>query len=185
MTPRYDRRTAAVRILLVGLACLAAAGCAPGDPLNGKVDASDGLAFSMWRSSAGHDLTPQQVIDVDRSVQEIKFHIMATGAASGGEAVDAAMRQMINGLTVRQLLQQGLGLELKRAEDERSALETGMKNNALMTTRPGDTDSAEYLVALRERQTARLKAATDEVNQARERLAAAGGVIPAAPSPVP
>jgi hypothetical protein len=185
MTPRNDRRPAAVRILLAALACLAAAGCGPSDPLNGKVDAGDGLAFSMWRSGAEHDLTPQQVIDLDRSVQEIKFHIMAAGAASGGEAVDAAMRQMINGLTIRQVLQRGLGWELERAEAERSALETGMKNNALMTTRPGDTDSADYLVALKERQTARLRAATDEVNHVRERLAAAGGTIPAAPSPAP
>jgi hypothetical protein len=95
------------------------------------------------------------------------------------------MRQMINGLTVRQLLQRGLGWELDRAEAERSALETGMRQNALMTTRPGDTDSSEYLIALKERQTARLRAATDEVNRARERLAAAGGVVPAAPSPAP
>jgi hypothetical protein len=184
MRPRNDSRRAA-RILAVALLCAAAAGCGPSDPLEGKVDAADGLAFSMWRSGAEHDLTPQQVIDLDRSVQEIKFHIMAGGAASGGDAVDAAMRQMINGLTIRQLLQKGLGWELERAEAERSALETGMKQNALMTTRPGDTESADYLVALKERQTARLKAATDEVNQARERLAAAGGTIPAAPSPVP
>lgn len=185
MRPRNDRRPAAARILAAALACVALAGCGPSDPLDGRVDAADGLAFSMWRSNAEHDLTPQQVIDLDRSVQEIKFHVMAAGAASGGEAVEAAMRQMINGLTVRQLLQRGLGWELERAEAERSALETGMKNNALMTTRPGDTDSAEYLIALKERQTTRLRAATDEVNRARERLAAAGGVIPAAPSPAP
>jgi hypothetical protein len=185
MRPRIERRPSAALILVCALSFLAAAGCGPSDPLNGKVDAGDGLAFSMWRSNAEHDLAPQQVIYVDRSVQEIKFHIMATGAASGTEAVDAAMRQMINGLTVRELLQKGLGWELERAEAERSALETGMKNNALMTTRPGDTDSAEYLVALKERQAARLRAATDEVNHARERLAAAGGTIPAAPSPAP
>jgi hypothetical protein len=185
MRPRNDRRPAAVRILLCALACLAAAGCGPKDPLDAKVDAGDGLAFSMWRSGAEHDLAPQQVIDLDRSVQEIKFHIMAAGAASGGDAVDAAMRQIVNGLTVRQLLQKGLGWELDRAEAERNALETGMRQNALMTTRPGDTDSAEYLVALKERQTARLRAATDEVNHVRERLAAAGGVVPPAPSPAP
>jgi len=185
MRPRNDRRTATARIFAAALACLALAGCGPSDPLDGRVDAADGLAFSMWRSNVERDLTPQQVVDLDRSVQEIKFHVMAAGAASGSDAVEAAMRQMINGLTVRQLLQRGLGWELDRAEAERSALETGMMQNALMTTRPGDTDSSEYLIALKERQTARLRAATDEVNRARERLAAAGGVVPAAPSPAP
>jgi outer membrane murein-binding lipoprotein Lpp len=176
MRPRNDRRTATARIFAAALACLALAGCGPSDPLDGRVDAADGLAFSMWRSNVERDLTPQQVVE---------FHVMAAGAASGSDAVEAAMRQMINGLTVRQLLQRGLGWELDRAEAERSALETGMRQNALMTTRPGDTDSSEYLIALKERQTARLRAATDEVNRARERLAAAGGVVPAAPSPAP
>ena len=139
----------------------------------------------MWRSSAEHDLTPQQVIDVDRSLQEIKFQIMAGGTVHGSDAVEAAALQMIDGQTIRHMLQQGLGWELDRAEAERSTLETGMKQNALMTTRPGDIDSADYLAALKQRQTVRLQAATDEVNHARERLAAAGGVIPAAPSPAP
>lgn len=168
------------RILSVVLACAALAGCGPSDPLEGKVQANDDLALSMWRSQAERDLNPQQVLDFDRSVQEIKFKIMATGAASGSEAVATAMRGTIDGQTVRHVLQLGLGFELERAEAERSTLEAGMKQNALMTTRPGDNDSANYLIDLKQRQTARLRAATEEVAHARERLAAAGG---AAPSP--
>jgi hypothetical protein len=182
MTPENDTRPAPgrARILLLALACAALAGCAPGDPLDGKVEANDDLALSMWRSQAERDLSPQQVLDFDRSVQEIKFKIMATGAASGSDAVAGEMRRTIDGQSVRHVLQVGLGYELVRAEAERSALEAGMKQNALMTTRPGDTDSANYLADLKQRQTARLRAATDEVAHARERLAAAGG---AAPSP--
>ncbi len=185
MTPAPDRSTApaaagCVRILLLALTCAALAGCGPSDPLEGKVQARDDLALSMWRSQAERDLSPQQVLDFDRSVQEIKFHIMASGSASGSDAVAAAMRAMIDGQTVRHVLQQGLGWELARAEAERSTLEAGMKQNALMTTRPGDTDSANYLIDLKQRQTVRLRDATDEVAHARERLAAAGG---GAPSP--
>jgi hypothetical protein len=182
MTPAPDRKpvAACARIPLLALACAALAGCGPSDPLERRVQARDDLALSMWRSQAERDLTPQQVLDFDRSVQEIKFHIMATGSASGSDAVAAAMRALIDGQTVRHVLRQGLGWELERAEAERSALEAGMKQNALMTTRPGDADSANYLIDLRQRQTARLRAATEEVAHARERLAAAGG---AAPSP--
>jgi hypothetical protein len=188
MTPRHDRIGAAARPGIFWLLCIAAAcasGCGPSNPLEGKVDAPNALSYSMWRSAAERDLTPQQVIDLDRSLQEIKFHVMAGGTVHGSDAVEAAALQMIDGQTVRHVLQQGLGWELDRAEAERSALANGMTQNALMTTRPGDLDSADYLVALKQRQTVRLQAATDEVNHARERLAAAGGVIPAAPSPAP
>ncbi len=189
MTPRDARKGASappgILRLLLAAACAAAQGCSPGDPLEGKVDAPNELSYSMWRAAAERDLTPEQVKDIDRSLQEMKFHIMAAGTARGSDAVEAATLQMIDGQTVRHVLQQGLGWELDRAEAERSTLETGMKQNALMTTRPGDVDSADYLAALKERQTARLRAATDEVNHARERLAAAGGVVPAEPSPVP
>jgi hypothetical protein len=190
MKPRDDwngapARAGILRVLLAAAAFAALSGCGPSDPLEGKVDAPNELSYSMWRSAAERDLTPEQVKDVDRSLQEIKFHLMAGGTVRGSEAVEAAALQMIDGQTVRHMLQQGLGWELDRAEAERSTLETGMKQNALMTTRPGDTDSADYLVALKERQTVRLKAATEEVDHARERLAAAGGALPPAPSPSP
>jgi len=41
-----------------------------------------------------------------------------------------------------------------------------------MTTKPGDSDSANYLSDLRERQTNRLEAATEEVNRTRARITA-------------
>jgi hypothetical protein len=151
--------------------------------MESKIDASDELSLSMWRTRAERDLTPQQVSDFDKATQEISLHIMAGGTASGSEAVAEAVRKEINGQTLRHVLQEGLGWEYQRAEAERSALEAGMKANAQMRTRPGDTDSATYLSDLRERQAARLKAATDEVNHARERLVAAGGTVPGAAGP--
>jgi hypothetical protein len=95
------------------------------------------------------------------------------------------MLQMVDGQPLRHVFQEGLGWGLERSEAERSTLEAGMKSNALMRTRPGDTDSANYLADLRERQVKRLAAATDAVNHARESLAATGMPVPAAPSPAP
>jgi hypothetical protein len=188
MTP-HDGRNGSARAFLgflsLALVCLGAAGCGPGDPLDAKVSANDELGLSMWRGDSSRNLTPQQVADLDRALQEFRFHLMATGAASGSKAVEDAMLEAVNGQTLRHVLQQGLGWELDRAESERLTLAASMKTNALMTTRPGDSDSAEYLADLRERQVARLKAATDEVNHARERLAATGMAVPPAPSPAP
>lgn len=188
MTPRDERDFGLPRALLwlscAVLACVLA-GCGPSDPLEMKVSANDELALSMWKGEASRDLSPGQLADFDLATQEMRFHIMASGAATGSAAVEAAMLQMINGQTVRHVLQQGLGWNLERAEAERSTLEAGMRTNAQMRTRPGDTDSANYLVDLRERQVKRLKAATDEVNHARESLAATGASVPPAPSPAP
>ncbi len=179
MTPR-----APLCLLLAALA-LGTAGCGPSDPLDATVSAHDELGLSMWRGEASRRLSLRQLDDLDRALQEIRFHIMATGAATGSKPVEEAMLQAVDGQTLRHVLQQGLGWELERAETERSTLEAGMKTNALMRTRPGDTDSANYLTDLRERQVKRLKAATDEVNRAREGLAATGQQVPPAPSPAP
>jgi hypothetical protein len=170
-------RAALGRALAVLVAGLAVSACGPKDPLEGKVDAVDYVTYSMWRSATAGRLSPRQLADLDEAVQEIRFHIMAEGKVSGSAAVEDEALHVMEGQTVRRVLRQGLGWELKRASAEKSALEVSMTQNALMRTRPGDTASATYLSDLSDRQAARLKAATDQVNHARERLAAAGGPL--------
>jgi hypothetical protein len=169
--------------ILAALACLAAAACARREALGEKVDAGGYVNYSMWRSEAAGRLSPRQLADLDEAVQEIRFRVMAEGRASGSAAVDDAMFQRINGLTVRQVLASGFGLQLQRALAEESALEVSISRNSLMRTRPGDTASANYLSDLSDRQAARLKAAADQVSHARERLAAAG--VAAEPAAAP
>jgi hypothetical protein len=181
----FGTARAFIRILSTVLLCAAAAGCGPSNPLDETVSAKDELGFTMWRGDASHELTPDQAADFDRALQEIRFHIMAGGTVHGSTDIEDAALQMVNGQTVRHVLQQGLGWELERAEAERSTLEAGMRTNAQMRTRPDDTASQDYLTDLRSRQVARLKAATDEVNHARESLAATGAAVPPAPSPAP
>jgi hypothetical protein len=181
----FGTARAFIRILPTALLCAGAAGCGPSNPLDETVSAKDELGFTMWRGDAAHDLSPDQAADLDRALQEIRFHVMAGGTVHGSRDVEDAALQMVNGQTVRHVLQQGLGWELERAEAERSTLEAGMRTNAQMRTRPDDTASQDYLTDLRSRQVARLKAATDEVNHARESLAATGAAVPPAPSPAP
>jgi hypothetical protein len=148
------------------------AGCGGGDPLDHKVDSGDQISFSIWESKAEASLTPDQVADMNTALQEYKFHIMAEGTAHGSEAIEAALMDAINGQTLRGIMLQGLGWELDRAEAERARLEDSLKKNAQMSTKPGDTASANYLSDLHERQVARLAAATEEVRKTRERIAA-------------
>jgi hypothetical protein len=152
--------------------CMAVAGCGPSDPLEKKVNAADNLSFAIWETKAEGDLAPELAADMKQALQEYRFHIMAEGSVHGSEAIGDALMQMIDGKTLRQVILQGLGWGLERSEAERAQLEDSLKKNALMTTRPGDTASANYLADLRDRQVARLAAAAEEVKKTRERIAA-------------
>jgi hypothetical protein len=165
-------RRAAPRLLAAALACLAGAACTPADPMDERVDAGTYLDFSMWRSGAVGRMTPAQVADFDESIQEIRFHVMAEGKASGSGDVEGAMLEAVDGLSVRDVLKLGLGWELARATDEKEAIEASMRQNALLRTNPGDGAAANYLADLNDRQAARLKAAADQVSHTRARLAA-------------
>lgn len=183
-SPVRARLRPAGTILVLSVVLALAPGCGPSVPLDTRVTATDSLSLSLARAEAQQALTPQQMEDFDKAIQEIKLHIMAAGTAHGSEAVSEALYQSINGHTLRSIIQMGLESEYTRAEFERSTLEKSMATNALMRTRPGDTDSATYLSDLRERQTARLKAATEEVKHVKERLAASGDPVDP-PSPTP
>lgn len=154
------------------LLCAAMAGCGPSDPLEKKVNSADNVSFAMWESKVEGDLTPDQAADLKQALQEGRFHIMAEGSVHGSDAIEEALMQAIDGKTLREVILQGLGWGLERSEAERARLEDSLKKNAQMTTRPGDTDSANYLADLHERQVARLEAATEEVKRTRERIAA-------------
>jgi hypothetical protein len=149
-------------------------GCGPSDPLETQVRAEDYMDFSMWRSHASGRLSPEQLDDFDQAVQAIRIRVMSVGQTSGSEWIDLGMFKIVNGKTVREVLRTGLGWKLELAEAERVALEDSLRKNALMRTRPGDSDSAGYLRDLRNRQTGRLQAATLEVARIRARLAASG-----------
>jgi hypothetical protein len=166
---RFPRLSA----LFAACACLfLTAGCGGGDPLDHKVVSGDQVSFSIWESKAEDSLTPDQVSDMKAALQEYKFHIMAEGSVHGSEAIEAALMDSINGKTLREIILQGLGWGLDREEAERAALEDSLKKNALMTTKPGDTASANYLSDLHDRQVARLEVATDEVKKTRDRISA-------------
>lgn len=176
MRPHANPRPASRAGLLavIAAALLVLAGCGPSDPLDAKVSAEDGVGFSMWRSHAAGDLSPEQLGDFDQAVQAIRIRVMSVGQTSGSEGIEEGMRRIVDGKTVREVLRTGLGWKLELADAERMALEDSLRKNAQLLTRPGDTASANYLSDLRDRQTERLRAATEEVARIRGRLAASG-----------
>jgi hypothetical protein len=160
--------------VFAGGAGLLLAGCAPGDPLDTKVEASDALGLAMWQSRLASRLTPDQIETMNKALQEMRFHIMSAERTSGSEFIERTLVEETNGRTLREIERLGLGWELERAQAEWAALDDSLIKNSLMTTRPGDTDSADYLKSLHERQVARLHAAAAEVALTKARLAATG-----------
>ena len=172
-TPLAPRREASVLPKAACLVlCVALAGCGGGNPLDKKIDSGDQVSFSMWESKVESDLTPDQVADLKAALQEGRFHIMAKGDVHGSEAIESALMDSINGRQLREVILQGLGWQLDRSESERATLEDSLKKNALMTTRPGDVESKQYLEDLHDRQVTRLAAATEDVKKVRDRIAA-------------
>ncbi len=179
----FRRRRARSGRFLAAFLGFAVAGCGPSDPLAMKVDGRDFLALSMWKSDASRRLTAQQLADFDEAVQEVKFRMMADRAANGGVSVDKASLEAIDGKTVTQVLQMGLGWEFERMDAERAELARAIEQNAQMRTRPGDFESKTYLSDLHDRQLVRLHAATDQVAHIRERMGAYGFPIDGAGRP--
>src|SRR5580698_10297562 len=142
---------------IVVAACFAAQGCGPSDPLEMTVDADSLVGFAMWRNKAADRLDPAQMAEFDEAVREIRYKAMTVGTASGTEAVEEAAREVINGRTARDVMEMGLEWELSRLEAERWELGTASSGNAHARTKPGDTDSANYLQEIVQRQDARAR----------------------------
>jgi hypothetical protein len=158
--------------MLLAAAGAASGGCGRGDPLDMEVSAENYVAFSMWESQARDRLGPERMADFDEALQELRFRTMADGKATGGDEIDEAIRAVIDGRSVRYVLELGLGWELSQLKVEHSQLDFAMRQNAWLRIRPGDAESAEYLYDLRQRQEARLKAANDRIELIQRKLVA-------------
>lgn len=170
-----------IRALAFVLPLLACSGCGPGDPLEGKVDASTPIALSMWKASALARLPVEQQGDFDEAFQEIKFEIMGTGQAQGSEAIEAEAMGKVDGQTIRAVLGSGLGRKLWRLEAERAHRIKSVRYNEGIQTRPDDTRSQRYLAELHERQVLELQDEAAAIDRLKIRLRADG--LPDAPPP--
>lgn len=158
------------------VAALLLAGCAPGDPLDGKVVARDGLSFAMWQSSMATRLNPSQVETMDKALQEIKFHIMSVDGISGHDAVDAALFEKIDGQPLHLVLHIGLSWELERAQAEWRALNEALIRNGAYADQAHGNLSLDYR-RLHQQQVDHLHAVADEMALTRSRLQATSGQL--------
>ena len=166
------------RRILVWPVVLVAAGCTR-DPLERTVDVPTSSRMAAWRAHIGSDSGADTRRRVEEALNEIRLNAtgerelkraMGERVASGTDAIDEAVRQRVDGRPLREVVQLGYELRVRRLKEEMVGLEDAMSKNALLVTRPGDVDSKQHLEGLRDRQAARLAKYREELAAAEKEL---------------
>jgi hypothetical protein len=158
--------------------CLA--GCGPRDPLERVINVPTVNRLATWRSHAASDYHVETVRRIEEALQEIRLAItgeqelkrqMGERVTGGVEAIDDAVRQRVDGRTLREVLQLGYELRVRRLNEELTGLEDAMSKNAQLVTRPGDLESKHHLEGLRDRQGVRVENYRADIATAERHLA--------------
>jgi hypothetical protein len=169
-------RTVLLAMIIVPLGIL---GCQRGDSLDRKVSAGTASAFSAWRAHVASDSSRENRRRVDEALQEIRVkfagerelkRVMGEPVVPGTESVDDAVRERVDGRPLREVLQLGCELRVRRLKEELAGLEDAMGKNAQLVTRPGDLESKHHLETLRERQLVRVEKYREDIAKAEREL---------------
>jgi len=172
------RRLGALSILVVWLGVT---GCAPSDPLDRAVSAPTVGRFATWRSALASDSSVAMRQQVESALQEIRIDAAADRQrrrilgepvkSAGTEEVDEAVRSRVDGRPLREVVQLGCELRLRRLTNELKGLEEAVDQNAQLVTRPGDGESRRHLDGLRSRQLERVAKYREEIAATERELA--------------
>jgi len=157
-------------------------GCSRTPAIEQTVAASSDFNLMMWKADVAADFSRQEWKDFDAAVQEIKYGVMIAGEATGSARVWTATLAKMDGLTVRQVLQQGLGQKLARLTEERAKFFGYVTNNERLRVAPGDEASVDYLRMVRERQEERISLLTEQIKAIEEILQRRGVVLDQPPT---
>src|SRR5205814_7065721 len=117
--------------------------------------------FAAWQAHNASDGSRETRRRVEEALQEIRLNItgerelkrlLQEPVTTGREGVDEAVRQRVNDQSLRDVLQLGYGMRVRRLKEELAGLEDALSKNAGLVTRPGDLESKHHLEGLRERQ---------------------------------
>jgi hypothetical protein len=140
--------------------------CGPRDPLDRVISAPTSGRLAAWRSHVASDYNVDTLKRVEQALQEIRLHVtgerelkrqMGESVPAGAETIDEAVRQRVDRHSLREVLQYGCELRMRRLAEELTALEDAMSKNAQLVTKPGDIESKHHLEGLQERQRGRVE----------------------------
>ncbi|PTX91252.1 hypothetical protein [Opitutus sp. ER46] len=143
--------------MIAGLVVLAPTACkraaAPPPPVQAQT--SRGLA--EWRRVNSGRHTADEWREFDAMLQEIRLGVMVDREATGSEAIDAVVRQKINGRSFAEVLAIGYGAKRHRLVPLRDELKKTIDGNAWLVTKEGDAAGAAHLASVRARQERQLQ----------------------------
>lgn len=128
-----------VRITSAALLLATLAGC--GQSSDDKVTARNPAEYGIWASTTLEHLPPDDARVFQEAQQEIKLFIMAHSSATGSDAIDQAFLAKVGGLTVHQLMIQGLQDRLQRLQTEHDEAQKLYEQNSKMRSH-GDASAA-------------------------------------------
>jgi hypothetical protein len=166
-----------VSLLLFIVALCAMAGCAK-PRLDRVVSAETARDFAAWQRDNRDAFTADEWAEFETVLQDLKVRIIALREATGGDAVNDALRPKLHGRTVRDVLKQGYEARLWRLNVERTEFEKMIAGNATLGTRSGDVASQNYLAQKAREQQGRLDRTKAAIREAEEKLKALGAPPP-------
>lgn len=93
-------------------------------PLDAKIHARSDLAFSLWISEHGSELTADDARDLNDAVKQIKLSVMTEFPGLAAKEFSDQVYLQINGITARAVLLRSLEIQSDRINAEIKALET-------------------------------------------------------------
>jgi hypothetical protein len=165
---------------VAALACLLLAACAARDPLERVISAPTTGRLAAWRSHAASDYNVDTLRRMEEALREIRLNVagerelkrqLGEKVESGADSLDEAVRQRVDGRRLREVLQLGYEMRVRRLQEELAGLEDAMAKNSQLVTRPGDLESKHHLEGLQERQRVRVEKYREELETARKELA--------------
>jgi hypothetical protein len=159
---------------------LSVTGCQRADSLDRKVSAGTPSAFAAWRAHITSDSSAETRRRVDEALHEIRLkfagdremkRVLGEPVPAGTDSIDEAVRERVNGRALREVVQLGYELRVRRLTAELATLEDAMGKNAQLVTRPGDVESKHHLEGLRDRQLVRLEKYREDIAKAERELA--------------
>lgn len=150
---------------------LLAAGCQRGPRWDRRIEAATPGEWAGWQRSNQESFSRAEWQEIEDACQDLKVRIIALREATGADAVNEALRSKIQGRTVREVLALAGEARLWRLNVERGELEKMIAGNATLRTKPGDTESAAYLLRKAREQQEKLEKVKAEIRATEDRLA--------------
>jgi hypothetical protein len=126
-----------------------------------------------------NDFSPELKRQFESALQEIRLDLQFRQAASGHDAIEAALSKRINQLPLKDALLLGTQLKWRRLAGEREDLQKVINTNSRLVTKPGDTTAAADLDQYRAKHQQRLESTLRDLAATEKDYAALGGQVAA------